>query len=100
MAKNAGSAARLEVPGNGVWWKPWGPREIMRSQGALVSAHRRWRYAWGAGRQTTPTATRRGTQSREAGSRPGGGVPFLMRCRRIVRTWAGSVITAMSFMGL
>ena len=30
----------------------------------------------------------------------GGGVPFLMRCRRILRTCAGSVITARTFMGL
>jgi hypothetical protein len=72
----------------------------MRSQRSLVSAHRRWTHAWGVGRQTTPSETRRWAQSREAGSRPGGGVPFLMRCGRILRTCAGSVITAMIFMGL
>jgi len=59
MAKNAGSAARIGVPGNGLWWKPQGQREIMRSQGTLVGAHRRWTHAWGAGRQTTPAETRR-----------------------------------------
>jgi hypothetical protein len=100
MAKNAGSTARIGVARSGLWWKPWGQREIMRSWGTSVGAHRRWTHVWGAGRQTTPTETRRGAQSREAGSRPGGGVPFLMRCRRILRTCAGSVITAMIFMGL
>ena len=42
MVKNAGSAERIGVPGNGPWWKPLGQREIMRSQGTLVGAHRLW----------------------------------------------------------
>ena len=46
-----------------------------------------------------PHGRRRGAQSREAGSRPGGGVPFLMRCRRMLRTCAELVITAMNFHG-
>ena len=41
-----------------------------------------------------------GTMRGAWGDRPWGGVPFLMRCRRISRTCAGSVITAMIFMSL
>ena len=61
-----------------------------------------------AERQTAPSGTMGWDQFKEAISRPGGGVAFLMRCRRILRTCAesvrlpdqGSVITAMTFMGL
>jgi hypothetical protein len=42
----------------------------------------------------------RGNQFREAGSRPGGGLPVLMRCRRILRTCVGSVMGARTFIGL
>ena len=65
-----------------------------------MGASRRWPHAWASGRQTAPSGRRRWAQFREAGSRPGGGVPFLKRCRRILRTCAGSVMTAMTFMGL
>ena len=54
----------------------------------------------GRGEADHPPGTHRGAQSREAGSRPGTGVPLLMRCRRILRTCEESVITAMIFMGL
>jgi len=52
------------------------------------------------GRTDYPPRAKRCDQLREAGSRPGGGFPLLMRCRRILSTCLGSAMTAMTFMGL
>jgi len=90
-----GGPAKAELPAASV------------EQRSVGACHRSWSAAgrlcgipvqpW---RQTTPWAKQRGDQWRQVGSRPGGGVPFLMRCRRILSTCAGSMMTAMIFMGL
>jgi len=98
-----GGPAKAELPAESV------------EQRSVGACHRSWSAAgrlcgipvqpW---RQTTPWAKKRGDQWRQVGSRPGGGVPFLMRCRRILSTCAGSVrwpdlgpmMTAMTFIGL
>jgi len=77
MAKNAGSTARIGVARSGLWWKPWGQREIMRSWGTSVGAHRRWTHACDAGRQTTPSETRRWAQFWGSGIQTGGWRAFL-----------------------
>ena len=72
MAKNAGSAARIGVSGNGLWWKLQGQREVMRSQGISVSAHRRWTHAWGRGEADHPLGDTEMGSVRGSGIQTGG----------------------------
>ena len=51
-------------------------------------------------RWTTPWGRQRDYQRRQVGCRPGGGLCVLRRCLRILITCAGSMMTAMIFMGL
>ena len=76
-------------------------------QRSVGACHRSWSAAgrlcgipvqpW---RRATPWARERGDQGRQVGSRPGGGLRIFTRCMRILSTCAGSMMTAMIFMGL